>query len=269
LDGDRPIAVSPRHSVRLAREYLDLIERAPDHDYVVRTIAKREVNGLPLMTAEIVIAGEHTRRLHPLSATYPLHFRKTYFAARWQADPEREFQNHLAASRVLPIAPPIGFGPRELRSCLVPGRPYNRLSPFGAEPPESNVRIAQSLELAKAAGLWRLAQEALTALTRLHEHGLTHGDAELHNFIVCPAPLELVLIDFEASVSQLTLDEATFSARCAADLAPLLREAIYLQCALGRQPDALGNRAFAALDQLFKRPDRFAKAIDENAEFEQ
>lgn len=263
MDDDRVIAVSPRHSVRLAREYLVLIERPPEHDYVVRTIAKREANGLPLMSAELVIAGDDTRRQHPLAITYPLHFRKTYFAARWQADPEREFENHSRASRVLGTAPPIGFGLRVFRSCLVPGSPYSRLSPFGGEPPESNVRIAQTLHLATAAGLWRLAEDALAALHMLHEHGIAHGDAELHNFIVCPAPLELVLIDFEAAAQRDGLADDAWRARCDADVAPLLREAVYLQCALGQQQGPLAERALGELERLFKRPDRFRKAIEE------
>jgi len=213
-----------------------------------------------------VIAGEDTRREHALAATYPLHFRKTYFAARWQADPQREFENQLHASRLLPIAPPIGWGTRVFRSCLVPGRPYNRLSPFGVEPEESNVRVAQSLELAPAAGLWRLLQDALDALSTLHSHGLAHGDAELHNFIVCPAPLELVLIDFEAAVREDALEAAAWQARVTADLVPLLREAIYLQCALGRQQGPLAERSWSMLDGLFKRPERFRKAIEDQAD---
>ena len=74
MDDDRLVAVSPQHSVRLAREYLVLIERPPQNDYVVRTIARREANGLPLMSAEIVVAGRDTRDRHPLAVTYPLHF---------------------------------------------------------------------------------------------------------------------------------------------------------------------------------------------------
>lgn len=265
-DDDALVAVSPRHSVRLAREYLVLIERPPEQDYVVRTVAKREANGLPLMSAEIVIASEQTRRQHPLAATYPLHFRKTYFAARWQADPEREFANHIEASRLLQLVPPIGFGARVFRSCLIPGRPYSRLTPFGGEPEESNLRIAQRVELATAVGLWRLAQDALERLSALHQHGFAHGDAELHNFIVCPAPLELVLIDFESAVRKADLDAAAWSARCDADLAPLLREAVFLQCALGRQEGALAERALQQLPGLFRRPERFRSAIEQQAE---
>src|SRR5205085_1130177 len=86
----------------------------------------------------------------------------------------------------------IGFEEYSFRSCLVPGRPFQRLSPFGM-PEESNVRIARSLQLATAAGLYRLAEDALANLQTLHAAGLAHGDAELHNFVVCPSPLELRL----------------------------------------------------------------------------
>lgn len=263
---DRSIAVSPRHAVRLAREYLVLIEQPPEHDYLVQTITRREANGLPLMSAEIVIAGEDTRRRHPLAVTYPLHFRKTYFAARLGADPEQEFQNQLFASQLIQLAPPIGFGPNVFRTCLVPGRPYNRLSPFGAEPPESNLRVAQSLDLATAAGLWRLTEDALDHLLALHAGGLAHGDAELHNIVVCPAPLDPVVIDFECAVRRDRVTGDAWQARCDADLVPVLREAIYLQCALGRQDGRLAELSFQQIGRLFKNPDRFRRAIDEQAD---
>lgn len=266
MDDDRLIAVSPRHSVRLAREYLVLIERPPERDYLVRTITKREVNGLPLMSAEIVIAGADTRKLHPLAVTYPLHFRKTYFAARMQGDPQQEFENQLQASRFIPIPPPIGFGPHVFRNCLVPGRPYQRLSPFGVQPEESNLRLAQDLPLASAAGLWRLAEDAFEHLSALHRGGLSHGDAELHNFVVCPSPLELVVIDFEVAVHKEAVDAGEWEKRCAADLAPLLREAVFLQCALGRQGGQLAEQAGEALPHLFRKPERFRKAIEEHAD---
>jgi hypothetical protein len=36
----RIVAVSPRHCVRLASEYMPRVERAPTRDFVVRTVAK-------------------------------------------------------------------------------------------------------------------------------------------------------------------------------------------------------------------------------------
>jgi len=77
VDEDRRISVSPRHHVLLAQEYVALVERPPKRDFVVRTLMRRQVNDLLLMTAELVIAGEETRRLHPLAVEYPLHFKKT------------------------------------------------------------------------------------------------------------------------------------------------------------------------------------------------
>ena len=109
MTDDRIVAVSPQHSVRLAREYADLLERPQANDYVVRTIARREVNGMPLMSAEIVVAGRETRERHPLAVTYPLHFRKTYSPARMHGDTAKEFENHTLASRIIGLPPPIGF----------------------------------------------------------------------------------------------------------------------------------------------------------------
>jgi hypothetical protein len=263
MEGEgRSVAVSPRHTVLLAAELFELVQQPPRQDFVLRTLIRREANGLPLMTAELVIAGEEVRRAHPAAATYPLHFRKTYFPGRMHADPRLEFDHHLLASRLSTIPPPIGHGPTVFRSCLIPGQPFARLSPFGADPPESNIATAQGQTLATLAGLWRLCEETLAQLCLLHQGGLAHGDAELHNCIVCPAPLEPLLIDFESAVRRETVEEGAWKLRCEQDLAPLLREAIYLQCALGPQPGALGELSRGHLPRLFARPDAFQRAID-------
>jgi hypothetical protein len=252
--------------VRLAGEYQLLLDRAPRRDFVVHTIERREANGLPLMSAEIVIASAPTRQQYPLAATYPLHFRKTYFAARLHGDPRVEYECSLAASALLDLPPPIGHTSDVFRSCLIPGSPYRRITPFDDDSEESNLWRARDVSLAAAAGLWRLAEEACGQLGALHAGGLAHGDAELQNFIVCPAPLEVSLIDFESAVRRDALDEAAWSARCAADYAPLLKEAIYLQAALGRQPGELADRAWAAAPQLFRDPERLRRAIEQLGE---
>lgn len=266
MDESRAIAVSPRHTVLLATELYPLVEKAPRQDFVVRTRARREANGLPLMTAELVIAGEETRRAHPAAATYPLHFRKTYFPGRLHGDPQVEFDLHLLASQLCRTPPPIGHTANVFRSCLVPGHSYARLTPFGGEPPENNIVKAQNLPLATAAGLWRLAEETLAQLLVLESGGLAHGDTELHNIIVCPAPLEPILIDFEAAIRRDAMDDVAWEARCERDLQPLLREAVYLQCVLGRQPGPLGERSWNLLGDLFRSPDRFRRAIEQQAE---
>jgi hypothetical protein len=265
MDETQPIAVSPRHMVLLAMELFPLIEKAPRQDFVVRTRARREANGMPLMTAELVIAGEETRRAHVAAQTYPFHFRKTYFPGRLHGDPRVEYEQHLLASGLCGTPPPIGYGANVFRSCLIPGQSYARLTPFGGEPPENNITKAQKLPLATVAGLWRLAEEMLAQQLMLQAGGLAHGDAELHNFIVCPSPLEPILIDFEAAVQRASLEPAAWDARCKLDLEPLLREAVYLQCALGRQPSRLGELAWSLIEDLFRSPDRFRRAIETQA----
>jgi hypothetical protein len=265
MDEPRLIAVSPRHTVLLAMELAPLVDRPPRLDFVVRTQARREANGLPLMAAEFVIAGEETRRIHPAAETYPLHFRKTYFPGRLHGDPRVEFELQLLASQLCNTPPPIGHDPSVFRSCLVPGQSYARLTPFGGEPPENNIAKAQKLPLATAAGLWRLAEETLAQLVLLQEAGLAHGDVELHNCIVCPAPLEPILIDFEGAVRRGSVDDAAFEVRCQQDLQPLLREAVYLQCAIGRQPTPLGELSWNHMDELFRSGDRFRRAIESQA----
>jgi hypothetical protein len=256
------VAVSPRHAVRLALEYVALIRRAPSTDFVVRTITRREANGMPLMSADIVIASASTRERLPAARTYPLHFRKTFYPGRLHGDPRIEFERHRDAARVIGIPEPIGFSDDTFRSCFLPGLPYDRLSPFGVEPEEANLLRARDLPLASAAGLWRLTEEAFRHLTALHEAGLAHGDAELHNFIVCPSPLEVVVIDFEVALRRDAVDAETWEKTCRKDLAPLLREATFLQCLLGQQPGGLAETAWERMDELFKRPDPFRREID-------
>ena len=214
---DRSIRVSPRHEVLLANEYILLVEKPPKRDFVVRTIMRRQTNDLVLMLAELVIASEETRAAHPLALAYPLHFRKTYFPGQLNGDPEQEFASHTLASQIIPIPPPIGCTSTVFRSCLLPGQPYARISPFGVEPPEANIGLAEKLPLAAAAGLWLLAEQAFAQLVRLQEGGLAHGDPELHNCIVCPAPLELLLIDFGSAVRRDAVSAEAWEARCALD----------------------------------------------------
>ena len=258
------IAVSPRHAIRLAEEYAGLVHRAPSRDFVVKTIAKRQANGLPLMQADIVVAGYETRKKFPAAAEYPLHFRKTYFPARLHGDPKDEFDRQTEAAAILGIPAPIGYEADVFRTCLLPGTPYDRLSPFtGVEPEERAVTRARELGLATAAGLLRLIEEAFSSLVALHDKGLAHGDAQLHNFMVCPSPLEILLVDFESSMLQSAVAAEAWQKVTAEDFAPLLRECALLLCSLGAQPGLLAEMAMDKLERLFSAPDRIRREIDE------
>ncbi len=265
MDEEELVSVSPRHSVRLEREYVAFVRRAPSQDFVVRTITRREANGMPLMSADIVIAGNETRKQFPLAQAYPLHFRKTYYPGRLHGDPKEEFDRQTEASALSNVPPPIGYGAEVFRSCLLPGTPYSRLSPFNADPDETNLNRARKLALATAAGLWSLAERVFAQLESLHVGGLCHGDAELHNFIVCPSPLEIIMIDFEAAVQKASLEPEAWDKRVAHDFTPLLKEAVFLQCCLGPQPGALADRSRASLAELFKDPGRFRQEISNQA----
>jgi hypothetical protein len=262
---DQLVQVSPRHSVRVGAEYAVWIKRAPRQDFVVRTIMKREANGMPLVSADMVIAGEETRASYPLAAAYPLHFRKTYYPGRLHGDPRQERDRQNEAAEVLGIPPAIGATHQIFRSCFLPGMPYNRLSPFGAEPEEANLPLAKKLNLAAAAGLWRLLHDAYDAVVKLQQAGIAHGDMELHNLVVCGSPLECIIIDFEATARKDELSEAEFDKRCNDDFLPMLKEAVLLQCSLGAQPGPLADLARKRIKELFKRPDRFLEEIGEQS----
>ena len=259
------VPVSPRHAVLLAPEYAELIRHPPDHDFVMRTITRREANGLPLMSAEMVIAGRETRAQFPMAATYPMHFRKTYFPGRLRGDPCAEFENQKRASEILDAPPPIGWTKDGFRSCFVPGKPYSRLTPFGADPPEGNVAVAEELNLATALGLWWLCRRAFDKLVRLHDGGMTHGDMELHNIAVAPSPAEVVLIDFELARRKEDLSAADWDKAVRGDFTELLKEAVYLQCALGRQAGPLADMAMERIPELFTSPGRFERRIRRQA----
>ena len=261
------VKISPRHAVTVDDDYKALLDEAPRQDFVVRTLAKRMVGNLPLMTAEVVIAGAATRERHPLAETYPLHFRKTYYPGRLRGDPRLEFESHTRASALVGVPPPIGYFGSTFRSCLLPGRPFDTLSAFGSEPEESNIKHASALSMATAAGLWRLAEELLEVLLTLQRGGMTHGDAELHNFIVCPSPLEVLPVDLDMAVVQDAVSSELWSERCERDLIPILRLAVFLQCQLGAQQSQLADLALARMHSLFTRSEPFARAIAERAGF--
>ncbi|MFZ5893423.1 MAG: lipopolysaccharide kinase InaA family protein [Myxococcota bacterium] len=264
MDEEVLVAVSPRHSVRLAREYQTLLERPPGKDFVVRNIMHREAQGMPLVSADIVIASYETRNAFPLAKQYPLHFRKTYYPGRLHGDPKEEHDRQQEATTILGLPPPIGYTDSTFRSCFLPGTPYSRLSPFTTDTEEGNIAKARKLQLATAAGLYTLLGNAFNSLRRLHEANLCHGDAELHNFIVCPSPLEILVIDFEAAARRDQIGDEEFAKRVEVDFDPLLREAVLLMCSLGPQQGAMADLARERLTKLFKNPDRFRKEMDAN-----
>jgi hypothetical protein len=262
------VPVSPRHSVRLAQEYIAVVERPQRADFVIRTITRSQANGLPLMSAEVVVAGAETRAEFPLAEKYPVHFRKTYFPGRLHGDPALEFARHKDASEIIDVPPPIGFREREFRACLLPGTHFHALSPFQGEPEDIHLRQARDLPLDAAAGQWKLTELAFESLRALHRGGMVHGDAVLKNFIVCASPLEILPIDFESSVRREGLSETDWEQRTQADLDPMLTHAIFLLCALGSQPGDLAEAALAQIDRLLRSPERFRLAIERRSELD-
>jgi hypothetical protein len=267
MDEQRAIPVTPDHMVRIAAEYLPLIDKPPGRDFVVHSIEQRQANGLPLMAAEIVIAGVQTRAQFPLAATYPLHFRKTYFPARLRGDPQLEFNYAQRASELTGIPAPIGVSHDTVRHCFIPGRPYARLTPFDTNSEDADLRRTRDLAMPTAVGLWTVLGRAFELMTKLHGGGLSHGDAQLQNYIVSPSPLAVMLIDFEAAAERDQLDDAQWQKRCTNDLQPLLHEAALLQATLGRQQGELAEQALKLIPQLFKDSARVMRYVEQLEEF--
>jgi len=261
----KEIAVSPHDSIELADEYHALVEVPRAHDYVLRTLMRREVNGQPLVAGELVIAGEDTRAEHPLANEYPLHFRKSYYPVAFFQDPAGEFERQELVSRIpeLGVAAPIGFTRTSFRSCFVPGIGLHRLSPFPVEPEERNIEKAAGTSILELLGLWHLLEEWAVQLIALHEAGLTHGDLELHNIIITRSPTRVVMIDFENAVKKEESEVEVWEKAVDADWQGLLKLALIVQCGLGTQGTELGRRALEALaaGKLVEDVGRFERAI--------
>ena len=95
--------------------------------------------------------------------------------------------------------------------------------------------------------MWWLCRQTFDKLVRLHEEGLVHGDMELHNIAVAPSPAGAVLIDFELAKWKKDLTAGDWDKAVKSDFNELLKEAVYLQCALGRQPGPLADLAMARI----------------------
>jgi predicted Ser/Thr protein kinase len=249
-----PIPLSPFHSIEVAESLRYLLERPRDQDFSLRTIARKEgPDGRELVQMQLVVAGHKTLDAHPLARRYPIHFLKSYHPWSFHGDPKVEFENHAAAAVILGAPEPIGYDANSIRTSFLPGKPLSRLSPFtNVEPQESCLGIAQQADPAALIGLWKLAEEAYAQVQKLHAKNFFHRDLELHNLIVCTAPVRVFLIDFESAARDFQGTDAEREELSLKDNAELLRLAIYLQSGLGHQEGPLAEASLAALPKLFR-----------------
>ena len=264
-EGKTPGAVplSAYHEIVLPSAYHEWLEHAPQQDQVIRTLAKKIANGQPLIQGDLVVAGREARETWPLAAQYPVHFRKTYYPTCFHQHPDIEFRHHEKASRLLDVPAPIGSTRTSFRSCFIPGDSLRKLSPFGVEPIDANIAIAQELDHLHLIGYWRLLEEVYDQVVRLHEGGLAHGDLFIHNVIVSLAPVGIFLIDFELSIDRDEIDdEEKWEKAVREDFRELLLEAVYVQCGLGIQKGSLAEHSLAELESLTESAHgRFVRAL--------
>ena len=248
------VPLSPFHSIEVAESLRYLLERPREQDFPVRSIARKAgPDGRDLVQMQLVIAGHKTLDAHPLAQRYPIHFVKSYNPWSFHGDPQVEFENARTAASILDAPEPIGCDANTMRSCFLPGKPLSRLSPFtNVEPQESCLGIAQQADPTALIGLWKLAEEAYAQVQKLHAKNFFHRDLELHNLIVCTAPVRVFLIDFESAERDFQGTDAERQELCFKDDAELLRLAIYLQSGLGHQTGPLAEASLAALPQLFR-----------------
>ncbi|NOX98885.1 MAG: hypothetical protein GXP30_03985 [Verrucomicrobia bacterium] len=260
------IELSPYHQIELAPAWEALRDNPPDRDQVIRTISRKMLNDQPLIQGDLVYAGLDTKAEFPLSEKYPVHFRKTYYPGAFHKPPQLEYDHHLEISQILDVPAPIGATRNSFRSCLIPGTPLSRLYPFGVEPLDRNINLAEEGETTSLMGLWNLLETAHEQVTRLHAAGLAHGDLFFHNIIVPSSPIGIFLIDFELAVEKQGVSDEAWQKACSADFEELHQTAVYIQCGLGKQVGDLAENSLARLDELFgTSSQRFQKAVDRHS----
>jgi len=258
------IPLSPLHSIEIAEPLRHLLVEPQERDFPVVSIARKTApDGRELVHMGLVIAGKQTRAAHPMAARYPVHFLKSYRAWSFHGDPGIEFENNRVASEILGSPPPIGYDENSFRTAFIPGKPLSRLSPFtNVEPAERCLGIAQETDPAALVGLWKLADEAFAQVEKLHARRFCHRDLELHNIIVCTAPIQVFLIDYESSEREFSGADDDWKEVCFKDKEELFRLAIYLQSGLGHQTGALAEQSLAALPKLFKSSSTFLSRLE-------
>ena len=245
------VPLSPLHHADLIPELAYLVTSPPDHDLVIRTLARKLSNGTPLIQGDLVLAGRETIEAFPLAKTYPVHFRKSYYPTAFHPPATIEFERHQKISGIIDVPPPIGATRNCFRSCFIPGVPLSRISPFGLEPLEQNVVAAQRAEPGLLIGLWTLLEQVEQRIGTLHQHGMAHGDLFLHNVIVSRSPIGTCLIDFEQSKERGGTDtDAEWAVWKRRDEEELFRHALWVQTGLGPQPGTLGERSRALASEL-------------------
>ncbi|MDF1755045.1 MAG: hypothetical protein P1U89_19810 [Verrucomicrobiales bacterium] len=240
------IALNPNQKVELIPELAALVEKPPDHDVVIRSLSKKQVNDTPLIQGDLVIAGKDTLGNYPEAAQYPVHFRKTYYPTSFHPPATIEYEKHRKIAEILTVAPVIGAEPNSFRSCFLSGIPLDRLTPFGIEPLSRNLDIAEQTDPARLIGLWNLLVKLDDQLKRLHSRGFAHGDLFFHNIIITKSPIDLVMIDFALAIER-SADQSDeeWLAKCRPDREELERHALWVQAGLGPQPDELGTVSIA------------------------
>lgn len=257
------VKLSDLHSIELADAYLHLLDNPQRSDYTLHRIYQKEVNGTPLKQAELVIAGSQTREAIPLTREFPVHFKKSYFPQSLFTDPKVEYESTAEAARLLGMPGPLGYEAAAFRNTFIPGRPWDRLSPFGVTPEDRNFQLARDMPGAQLIGLWYLLEQVYAQIKTLHAQRFLHGDLQTHNVIVCSSPIRAFLIDFEVSVVKFEGDDATWEKRRLEDLREFLKEAVYVQSALGRQEGELSAESLELLPKLFKDANSVAKRLKE------
>jgi hypothetical protein len=230
-----------------------LINDPPKGDTTLSTVYRT-----PYVLGEIVLAGQDTRKKHPLCNYHPVHFKKTYLQklSRWETNPLHEAaQTHkvwshfqeietepMAESELSTSKPkvplPLGATADTFRSQLLMAKSLGSLSPIRHAGDPKNT-LEQIIQARKTFGsidkLWEGLEALNFTVNQLHKGGFLHNDLHRENMMVhnnekeVGSPKETnkigCLIDFETTEENERYETTLWKDETLKDKKDLIKEA--------------------------------------------
>lgn len=222
-----------------------IIKHPPKEDVVLHKIYETA-----FVIGEIVIAGKETRKAHPLTEFFPIHFRKTYKGtSRWETNPAQEtlisqyvweyFSEVTTPDSDNPPAQcprPLGCDHKTYRSQLIEAKSLGSLSPIQIRGDDSPKTIAcQILQAREHYGgvswLWNGLEALNKAVDLFHQGGFLHKDLHRENMMLSQrnGKWRAALIDFETTIEEAISDTLEWKEACLADKSLFLEEACLIR----------------------------------------
>lgn len=236
-----------------AKRLNKLLEDPPEEDTPLQTIYET-----PFVRGEVVIAGKKTRKEHPLTAYYPMHFKKTYLQkfSRWETAPSHEeamskivwrhFEEEGGHNKV-PL--PLGAGPTTFRSQLMEGKTLAASGPIhnANRPAELAAQILKARQnYGGVEGFWKGLEAVFETAKTLHAGGMLHHDLHEQNMLVTPDGGGFI-IDFETTEEDDRFATLAWEQATKDDLRHLIEIAALVRLCAGPKDKLPENSELAAL----------------------